>query len=90
MKELWKYFTGLEDEDVFFKKLEEPIVTRWWLVGACACSFKESINMWKRICRAFRNSSPSGTASSKIASCTLNLMTNKAIINDLELRVVFH
>ena len=80
----------LKDEEVRFKKLEEPIVTRWWLVGACACSFKDSIGMWQRICRAIRNSAPSGTASSKIASCTLNLMTNKAILNDLELLVAFH
>ena len=46
--------------------------------------------MWQRICRAIRNSAPSGTANSKISSCTLNLMSNKAILNDLELLVVFH
>ena len=90
LKELWEYLALLEDDEVLFKKLEEPIVTRWWLVGACACSFKESINMWQRICRAIRNSAPSGTASSKIASCTLNLMNNKVILNDLELLVAFH
>ena len=90
LKESWKYLAALEDEDILFKKLEEPIVTRWWLVGACVYSFKESINMWQRICRAICNSAPSGSASSKIAPCTLNRMTNKAILNDLELLVAFH
>ena len=90
MKELWNYLSELEDDDIILKKLEEPIVTRWWLVDACACSFKDSINMWQRICRAIRNSAPSGTASRKITSCTLNLVSNKVILNDLELPLAFH
>ena len=38
LKQLWMY---LDDDiaDFKFKKLEEPILTRWWLDGACACSF---------------------------------------------------
>jgi len=43
-----------------------------------------------KICKAIRNSEPSGSTSSKISSCTLNLMQNKAICNDLDLIVSFH
>ena len=50
LKELWNYLSELEDDDIIFKKLEDLTVTLWWLVGACVCSFKDSINMWQRIC----------------------------------------
>ena len=51
LKELWNYLSELEDDDIIFKKLEEPIVTQWSLADACACSFKDSTNIWHRICR---------------------------------------
>ena len=42
LKYLRNYFDDLEDGDAMkFQKLEEPILTRWWLVGTCACSFKK-------------------------------------------------
>ena len=88
LKQLWAYLS--EDDVVTFKKLEEPIMTRWWLVGACACSFKEYIITWRKICKAIRNSAPSGSASSKISSCTLNLIDSPVIINDLHLICLFH
>ena len=88
LKELWTYLSATSTGK--FKRLEEPIMTRWWLVGACACSFKESIDVWQKICQAIRNSAPSGCASSKIASCTLNLIDSPVIINDLDLMCSFH
>ena len=88
LKELWTYLSDASNEK--FKRLEEPIMTRWWLVGACACSFKESITVWKKICKAIRNSAPSSCASNKIASCTLNLIDSPVIINDLHLICSFH
>ena len=65
-------------------------MTRWWLVGACACSFNECISTWRKICKAIRNSAPGDTASNKIASCTLNLIDSPVIINDLHLICLFH
>ena len=45
---------------------------------------------WRKICQSIRNSAKSGSAASKIASCTLNLMDSKCIINDLHLLCAFH
>ena len=73
-----------------FQKLEEPILTRWWLVGACVCSFKKSMRVWKKIFRGIRNSSLSASTAYKIASCNLTLIDNNAILNDLELICAFH
>ena len=73
-----------------FKKLENLIMTRWWLVGACACSFKEIIITWRKIFQSIQNSAKSGLATSKITSCTLNFMDSKCIINDLHLLCAFH
>lgn len=60
---------------------------RWWLVGACAMSFSESMSIWQYICQMIRNSS---RARSKIATCTPNFIKNKQIINDLYLLTSFH
>ena len=66
------------------------MLTRWWLIGACAVSFKNYILVWEKICSAIRNSAPSESTSMKIASCTLNLVKNDAVRSDLELIAVFH
>ena len=49
--ELKQFLSHLQDDvaNEKFKKLEEPIMTRWWLAGARACSFKESIITWRKI-----------------------------------------
>ena len=65
-------------------------MTRWWLVGAYACSFKESMTTWRKICKAIRNSVPRDSARSKISSCTLNLIDSPLLINDLHLMWLFH
>ena len=52
-------FVQGECDGMKFKKLEEPVLTRWWLVGACAVSFKKSILVWEKICSAICNSAPS-------------------------------
>ena len=65
-------------------------MTRWWLVDACAVSFSESVTTQQKICQTIRNSAPSGSASSKISSCTLDLIKKPVIINDLHLLTSFH
>ena len=47
MKQLWTYLDDATSKRQF-KKLQEPVLTRWWLVGACACSLRESITQWKK------------------------------------------
>jgi len=89
LKQLWSY---LNDDalNTKFKKLEEPVLTRWWLVGACACSFRDSVEQWIKICGAIRNSAPSNSAPSKISSCTLNLTEQEPIMNDLHMLCSLH
>ena len=88
LQQLWAYLSEAADEK--FKKSEEPIMTRWWLVGACACSFATSLSIWTSICIAIRNRAKPNSASSKIASCTLNLIRFAPIMNDLYLLTAFH
>jgi len=93
LKQLWVHLTandGGENVSKKIKKLKEPIVTRWWLVRACACSFVGSLSAWTLIFVAVRNYSPANSASSKIASCTLNLIRCAPIINNLHLLATFH
>ena len=90
LKEIWKYVTDREGiTHLKFKKLEEPVLSRWWLVGVCATSFKESYAVWLKIMTAIRKASPSNSACNKIASCTLNLMQKPVILNDLEMLIAF-
>ena len=90
--ELNRLYKFLDDDvhEVKFKKLEQPIVTHWWLVGACACSLKESFCTWKKICRVIRNNSASKSALYKLASCTLNSMQLPPVLFDHELLCAFH
>ena len=90
LKDLWIFIEQDELVKTKFKKLEDPITTRWWLVGAYAVSFKEYFVPWMKICRDIRNSAPSGSASIMIVSCTLKLMQNEAICNYLDLIISFH
>ena len=90
LKEIWKYVSEQECAYLKFKKLEEPVLSRWWLVGVCATSFKECKDVWEKICKAIRNSSPSSSACNQIASCTLNLIQKPVIMNDLELMIGYH
>ena len=62
---------------------------RQWLASACNGVFKVSIITWKKIFQSIRNSSKSGSATSKIACCTLHLTNSKCIINDLYLLCAF-
>lgn len=90
LKEIWNCISEKECAHLKFRKLEEPVLSRWWLVGACASSFKECRFVWERIRRAIRNSAPSSSACNQIASCTLNLIQKPVIMNDLELMIAFH
>ena len=93
LKEMWEFIRDVERgnvEDIPFKALSEPVATRWWLVGECACAFKESIKAWRHICVAIRNSTKSDSSSHQIASCTKNLMDNVSIRADLYFLCGFH
>ena len=90
LKYIWMYITVHKATNLKFKKLEEPVLNRWWLVGGCATSFKESYQVWKKLLNAICKSAPANSACNKIASYTLNLMITPVIMNDLEMRIAFH
>ena len=90
LKNIISYIADTECTDLKCRKLEEPVLSRWCLADACACSFKECTAQWWKICTAIRSSAPAGLACSRIASCTLNLMQKSVIMNDLELMIAFH
>ena len=90
LKEIWTYISEKESAHLKFRRLEEPVLSRWWLVGTCATNFKECKCVWEKICLAIQNSAPATSACSKIASCTLNLIKKQVIINNLELMIAFH
>ena len=71
LKDIYLYTQSQEGLDLKFQKLEEPIVTRWWLVGACAVSFLAAQQVWTRICDGIRKTAPSDSASYKVASSLL-------------------
>ena len=73
-----------------FVPLPEPIVTRWWLVGACAVVFKQNIETWKAVLKGLLTFTPASTAVGKIASSTLGLMHKPTIMCDLEILCTFH
>ena len=52
----------------------EPIVTRWWLVGACVVQFKASMTTCKRACKGVFAYSATLSVVGQIALCTLGLM----------------
>ena len=87
---LWKIIQEGNATEIKFKKMEQPVLTRRWTVGACACSFAKSFDQWLKICRAIINTARSGSASWKIASATLNLMNNAQTVNNLHLLTAFH
>ena len=51
LRELWKFVAN--NNLLKLKKLEDPVLSRWWLVGACACSFKESFEAWEIYLRQY-------------------------------------
>ena len=90
LKEIYLFTQTQLGIEMKFKKLEEPIATRWWLVGACACSFLESLAVWERICDGIRKSAPSDSAAYKVAASTLGLIKEPMIISDVRLLATFH
>ena len=90
LKEIYLYTREQEGLEMKFKKLEEPIVTRWWLVGACATSFLACLSTWTRICDGIRKSAPTSSASYKVAAATLSLIQEPIIMSDVHLLVAIH
>jgi len=79
----------LDADGLTIQKLEEPVLTRWCLVSACAVNFKKSMHVCGTFFVGILNSAKSNSASTKITSCTLNLIKRPVIVNDLELFVAF-
>ena len=88
--EMWIFVQMNGDAGLKFRTLQEPIVTRWWYFGMCACSFKKDFKIWKRLLKGIAKNSPRSSASWQVADATLQLMNNKQILNDLDLVVAFH
>ena len=91
LKDIYLY-TRKEEEgkEEKFVKLEEPVLTRWWLVGTCACSFLASHSTWKRICNGIQKSTKSDSAAYKVASATYQLMDKPIIMSDINLLAAIH
>ena len=90
LKDIYLYTQSQEGLELKFQKLEEPIVTRWWLVGACAVSFLAAQQVWTRICDGIRKTAPSDSASYKVAVSTLALIKEPMIMSDVHLIAAFH
>ena len=90
LKKMYEFIRREEGLEEKFVPLPEPIVTRWWLVGACAVQFKESMTTWKRACKGVLTYSAASSAVGQIASCTLGLMQKATILCDNEILCVFH
>ena len=65
-------------------------MTRWWTLGVCAMALLNPLTEWKKIFKAIHNESLLGSASKKIASCNLNLLNKKSILNNLDFLCAFH
>ena len=88
LKEWWKFIQTFEE--LTFKKPEESVLSRWQLVGACACTFKESFNVWKNVCEALVEAYKTNSAINQIVACTLNLLQNNNVISDMNMITYFH
>ena len=78
---------GLEEK---FKRLPEPVLTRWWLVGECAVVFKASKEIWSRVLQSILTYAKSNSASSKIALSTLGLLKKPTICCNHKIICAFH
>ena len=90
LKELWKYLAVLKDEEVRFKKNGR---TNCYSLVACWCLCLQFQGLHWYV-ETYLQGNPQFSSKwyyqQQIASCALNLMTNKAILNDIELLVAFH
>ena len=73
-----------------FKKLEDPIATRWWLAGTCTCLFLVSLPVWEQICNGIRKSAPSNSAAYKVAASILGVIKEPMILSNVRLLATLH
>ena len=90
LKELYVFVRKEEGLEEKFKSLPEPVLTRWWLVGACAVLLKETFGTWQKVLRGVLTYAKANSAIYKIASSTLGLMKKPTILCDHELICTFH
>ena len=53
-------------------------------------ALRNSLTEWRKICKVIRNTSLSASEIKTIASCNLNLLNKKSILNDLDFLCAFH
>ena len=90
LKDIYLYTQKCEGLDEKFIKLEEPILTRWWLVGACATSVLKCKSTWEKICNGIRQATDTKSAAYKVVSATYTLIQEPFIMSDVHLLVAIH
>ena len=74
-----------------FRKIPQPVLTRWWFVGIAVRQLLEDWEIWKELMRVTRNDPLSNNkALNDIASSNKSLMEEPMIISDLHLVAAFH
>ena len=89
-KDIYLYTHKEEGKEENFMKLEEPLLTQWWLVSKCACSSLASQSAWKQICTRIQKSTKSDTATYKVALATYQLIDETIIMLDVNLLATIH
>ena len=98
MKEIWKVSCeDLGKDNVKFKKLTNPVVTRWWLIGVTASEVDEDWDIWKQMMKGLVRMPKSKTAKGvnssaiqDIAAANYNLMTMDEIQADIRFIANLH
>ena len=98
MREIWELSCeDLEKENVKFKKLTNPVVTRWWLIGVTASELKEDWDIWQKMMKGLvqmlKSKTAKGVNSSAIqdiAAANSNLMAMDKIKADIRFIANLH
>ena len=91
LKQKWNIICHKLDITKKFKRLPQPVLTRWWYVGVCAACLLEDLEVWEALMQGIRNDpSSSGHAINDIASSNKSLLQEPMILSDLRLLDAFH
>ena len=90
LKNIFEFVVKQEGLSNKYVSLPEPVMTRWWLVGACACTLKDTVVIWKRLLQGLLTHAKLNSEVCKLASTTLGLMRQPVIRCDHELICAFH
>ena len=84
-KKLWRHLFHEE-----FKKIAEPVLSRWWTVGQGAIDVRPSFHKWKVMSKKMCDAYPSIAAPNKCGSALLDLLAEPAIISHVEWIAAFN